>query len=84
MQRREVLKTLPLSIAGMAELVSLGSQSLGDTTNPKDSPLVAQVRSHNGTPTLFLNGEPVFAGMCWVSPPLTEGWRDAEHARAAA
>jgi hypothetical protein len=42
---------------------------------------VAEVKLHQGTPTLFLNGEPVFAGMCWVDPPAVEGWRDAEYAR---
>jgi len=84
MHRRDVLKVLPLSIAGMTELVSKGHEGWSDSTNLQGIPLLAQVRSHNGTPTLFLNGEPVFAGMCWVSPPLTEGWRDAEHARAVA
>ena len=84
MQRRDVLKALPLSIAGITELVCMGPEGSADTTDIKNSRLVAQVRSHNGTPTLFLNGEPVFAGMCWVSTPLTEGWRDSEHARAVA
>ena len=84
MHRRDVLKVLPLSIAGITELVGMGPRGSGDTAEIKSSRLVAQVRSHNGTPTLFLNGEPVFAGMCWVSTPSTEGWRDSEHARAVA
>ena len=84
MQRRDVLKVLPLSMAGITELVSLSPQSSGGAANRQNSALVAQVGSHNGTPTLFLNGEPTFAGMCWVSTPLTEGWRDSEHARAVA
>ena len=84
MQRRDVLKVLPLSIAGITELVGMGPEGSGNTTDMQNSRLVAQVRSHNGTPTLFLNGEPVFAGMCWVSTPTIEGWRDSEHARAVA
>ena len=27
-------------------------------------PLVAQVKPYTGTPTLLLDGEPAFAGMC--------------------
>jgi hypothetical protein len=84
MQRRDVLKVLPLSIAVITELVCTGPEGSGDTTGIKNSRLVVQVRPHNGTPTLFLNGEPTFAGMCWVSTPSTEGWRDSEHARAVA
>jgi hypothetical protein len=84
MQRRDVLKALPLSIAGMTELVSMGPQISGDAANLPSSPLIAQVKFHHGTPTLFLNGEPAFAGMCWVSTPSKEGWRDGEHARAVA
>jgi hypothetical protein len=84
MQRRDVLKVLPLSIAGMTELVSMGPQNSGGAATLPNSPLVAQVKFHNGTPTLFLNGEPTFAGMCWVSTPSEEGWRDGEHVRAVA
>jgi hypothetical protein len=47
-------------------------------------PLVAQVKLYNGAPTLFLDGEPAFAGMCWVDRPSTEGWRDAEGAAVVA
>ena len=84
MQRGDVLKTFPLAIAGLTEFAGFGREICGSTTQTQDHPLVAQVKSHKGTPTLFLNGEPAFAGMCWVSTPLTEGWRDAEHAREVA
>ncbi len=33
----------------------------------------AHVKKHNGTPALFLNGEPVFAGMQWLSGVLNAG-----------
>ena len=84
MQRGDVLKTFPLAIAGLTEFAGFGREICGSTTQTQDHPLVAQVKSHKGTPTLFLNGEPAFAGMCWVSTPLTGGWRDAEHAREVA
>jgi hypothetical protein len=84
MKRREVLKVLPLTIAGVRELAGpeMGSERVGVAAESK--PLVAEVRMHQGTPTLFLNGEPVFAGMCWVDTPGVEGWRDAEGARGVA
>lgn len=34
----------------------------------------AEIKEHNGAPTLFLNGRPTFYGTWWVSPPTTEGW----------
>jgi len=84
MQRRDVLKMIPLSIAGMATGPAMGEGSAREAGGVAAQPLVAEVKLHNGTPTLFLNGEPVFAGMCWVDPPSLEGWRDAEGAAAVA
>ena len=84
MQRRDVLKMIPLSVAGLRELSVTGWAGRGEARNMAAGPLVAEVKFHNGAPTLFLNGEPVFAGMCWVNPPTTEGWRDAEGAAAVA
>ncbi|HTY38491.1 MAG TPA: hypothetical protein VMH23_15340 [Bacteroidota bacterium] len=34
----------------------------------------AEIRLHNGAPTLFLDGKPLFYGTWWVSPPTQEGW----------
>ncbi|MGD0124729.1 MAG: hypothetical protein ABSF46_05170 [Terriglobia bacterium] len=84
MQRRDVLKMIPASVAALAEYS--GTQAAGQmpacaTPTP---PVVAEVKLHTGTPTLFLNGKPAFGAMCWVSPPSTEGWRDAECAAAVA
>ena len=84
MQRRDVLKMIPLSVAGMTELPGMGQGGRKDAAAMEAKPLVTQVKQYNGTPTLFLDGEPTFAGMCWVTPPSTEGWRDAENAPAIA
>jgi len=84
MQRRDVLKMIPLSLAGMTELPAMGQGGRREPASMEAKPLVAQVKQYNGTPTLFLNGEPTFAGMCWVTTPSTEGWRDAENAPAVA
>ena len=84
MQRRAVLKMIPLSIAGMTELAAMGQGGPSGAAGLEAKPLVAQVKEYHGTPTLFLDGEPVFAGMCWVTTPSTEGWRDAENAPAVA
>jgi len=84
MQRRELLKIIPASLAGMAGLPGRGEGAGTDTRAMGAQPLAAEVKLYNGTPTLFLNGEPAFAGMCWVSPPSAEGWRDAEGAAAVA
>jgi hypothetical protein len=84
MQRRDVLKMIPLSVAGVRGLSGISREGRRDASGVAALPLVTEVKLYNSTPTLFLNGEPVFAGMCWVNPPMTEGWRDAEGAAAVA
>ena len=37
--------------------------------------LSAEIKMHNGAPTLFLDGRPVFYGAWWVSPPQTRAGR---------
>ena len=44
----------------------------------------AEVRLHNGTPTLFLNGEPAFAGYLWATAPTTTDYPVADVVRAYA
>ncbi len=83
MHRRDVLKMIPLSIAGMTELSGVGRGGRRDAAGPQAKPLVAEVKQYNGTPTLFLDGEPTFAGMGLVATPSTEGWQDAENASGA-
>jgi hypothetical protein len=88
MKRREVLRILPLSLAG-AGLLKGGSgpsRIPQPLSPPSDRPvqkssLAAAVKPHNGLPTLFLNGEPVFAGMYWVLAPEPDKWEFAEQAR---
>ena len=36
--------------------------------------MTAHIKQHNGTPTLFLDGEPTFAGYLWTHPPYTESY----------
>ena len=33
----------------------------------------AHVKMHNGTPTLFLDGQPAFAGYLWTHVPELDG-----------
>ena len=84
MQRRDLLKALPLKIAGMRELAGAGHAGWSQAAIPKSKALVAEVKLYQRTPTLFLNGKPVFAGMCWVDTPSVEGWKDVEGARRVA
>jgi len=37
----------------------------------------AQIKLHNGTPTLFLDGKPAFYGSWWCSAPEVDGWVNA-------
>ncbi len=79
MQRRDVLKMLPLTFAGMGVAGAIKS-GWPEPAGTDSKPLVAQVKLHQGTPTLFLNNQPTFAGMCWVDPPAVEGWTGADYA----
>jgi hypothetical protein len=84
MQRRDVLKMIPASVAALAEYSGTEAAGQMPARAASTQPVVAEVKLHTGTPTLFLNGEPAFGAMCWVSPPSTENWLDAECAAAAA
>lgn len=41
----------------------------------------ADIKHHNGAPTLFLDGKPAFYGTWWSSPPTAEGWSAADVAK---
>ena len=84
MQRRDLLKMIPFSIASAAALPGADQGGSRDAADTAGHPLVAEVKVYNGAPTLFLDGKPAFAGMCWVNTPATDGWRDAEGAAAVA
>ena len=71
MKRRDVLRMAPLAAAGAA-----AGGSMRDLLwpGPVRGPLpagsgvtTAEVRPHNGSPALFLDGRPVFAAINWVS-----------------
>jgi len=94
MKRRKVLQILPLSIASL-ELFGLKPGSPPSQLREDDSaltgndlsrrpagpPLLAEVKPHNGAPTLFLNGRPAFPGIYWVSGPEPDRWDFSEQAR---
>ncbi len=46
--------------------------------------MAAYVKKHNGTPTLFLNSHPAFAGYLWASAPAADAYPMAHVARAYA
>lgn len=87
MKRREVLKIFPLSLAASGILA--GKNTLDFSSAPPSAnagqksrhPLMAEIKFYNGTPTLFLNGKPAFAGIYWVSAPEPERWDFAEQAK---
>jgi hypothetical protein len=68
MQRRDVLRLIPVSVAAMGELPESGEGARTETRATVAQPLVAEVKLYNGAPTLFLDGESAFGAMCWVSP----------------
>ena len=43
--------------------------------------MIAEVKQHNGTPTLFMDGKPVFASYLWHSGPTREGYEPAPVAK---
>lgn len=44
----------------------------------------AEIRQHNGVPTLFIDGQPMFAGYMWGAPPAPDEFRNADIARGYA
>ena len=94
MKRREVLKFLPLSAASLGlfrekSTAPAGATGLGKVPGFPEArsghlaehSLLAEVKLHNGTPTLFLNGRPSFPGIYWVPAPESGKWDFAEQAR---
>lgn len=73
MKRRSFIKNVPLALSSLAGIQAMAKRN--------SSGAAAEVRLHHGTPTLFLNGEPVFAGIYWVSAPTPTGWEFSSGAR---
>ena len=63
--------------------IALLRQEKGED-EPKNGFSFAEIRMHNGAPTLFLDGKPTFYGSWWVSPPTTEGWTASDIAKTNA
>ena len=40
-----------------------------------------EIKLHNGTPTLFINGSPMFYGVWWCPAPTAENWVRSEFAQ---
>ena len=88
MKRREVLRMAPLAAAGAA-----AGGTIRDLLwpGPKDAPIRArsgvaavEVKPHNGSPALFLDGRPVFPAINWVSGPAPDKWDFVGQARKSA
>ncbi len=54
---------------------------LSGFSGPQDKTYSYQVKDFNGTPTLFIQGQPVFYGTWWLPAPEVDGWARAEFTR---
>jgi hypothetical protein len=88
MRRRDVLKMAPLAAAG-----AVAGGSAKDLLRlawgphqgqPGSGVASADVRNHNGSPALFLDGKPAFPAINWVSGPTPDKWDFEERARRSA
>jgi len=87
MKRRDVLRMAPLAAAGTV----VGESARGllwPSANAwmpaRPGVAAAEVKLHNGSPALWLDGKPVFAAINWVSGPTPEKWAFEEQARKSA
>ncbi len=70
MNRRDVLKAVPLAVAGttvLADSKRTEAQAVGAVP-------YAEVKLHHGAPTLFLKGKPAFYSGIWVTTPTPDHW----------
>ncbi len=75
MKRRDLIKLVPISMIGYAA----SSLKSGSTLWESDSSDVyAQIKLHRGTPTLFLDGQPVHYSGMWVTTPSPNHWGHAD------
>jgi hypothetical protein len=86
-KRRDVLRMAPLAAAGA--VVGESAKGLLWTSANAWMPArpgvaAAEVKLHNGSPALWLDGKPVFAAINWVSGPTPEKWAFEEQARKSA
>jgi hypothetical protein len=59
-------------LGGFSPFISGQTQNL-----KKKSNYSAQIKLHNGTPTLFVDGKPAFYGAWWCSAPQVDSWANA-------
>ncbi|MDH4196432.1 MAG: hypothetical protein OEW05_03390 [Candidatus Aminicenantes bacterium] len=90
MKRRDLLKWAPLSFLTMnGPLAVPKGRTIGGPPDrdglsrvaPGAGVKKAEVGPHNGSPALFLDGQPVFAAINWVSAPRPDGWDFAAQAK---
>ena len=90
MKRRDLLKWAPFTfLAKNGPLAMAPKTALDGRPAPKKSPSVvppggvsrAEVRPYNGSPALFLDGQPIFPAINWVSAPRPDGWEFTAQAR---
>lgn len=62
----------------------LFSMAAAPILNGPGHSITAEVRTHGGTPTLFIDGQPSFSAAYWVSAPSATKWESAEASRRAA
>ncbi len=86
MKRRDVLKMAPLSVFGTtgvmqglarrsaAAHVPHGAVAQGRLPAAQGGIELAEVKFHNGSPALFLDGKPVFPAINWVAGPQPDKW----------
>jgi hypothetical protein len=92
MKRRDVLRIAPLAAARAVAGGNIGEvllPAMGEAPRPakgqtKSGVAAAEVRPHNGSPALFLDGKPVFPAINWVSGPTPDKWDFEEQARKSA
>ena len=63
MKRREVIKMSPFSVACAAGFSEVDHTAAKNTTSPASYP---KIKEHNGTPTLFLDEQPVHYTGTWL------------------
>jgi len=88
MKRRDVLRMAPFAAAGAVtgdRIRDLFIPTAGSAQGPpRFGAAAAEVRPHNESPALFLDGKPVFPAINWVSGPTPDRWDFEEQARKSA
>jgi len=89
LKRRDVLRMAPLAAAAGAVTASgargfVRPAAMVAPGPTKPGVAAAEIRPHNGSPALFLDGRPVFPAINWVAGPTPDGWDFEAQARKSA